>query len=276
MILQRLSHVLQKAGAAVHIEPNWFEGKRPDATVHFAHENSMIDCSITHPSAPSFCQAAAGRALSAASRREKQKIAKFGPLARAEGSRFVPFVLESFGSFGDQAIKYIREIRQNSIEPHATPITSAYMVRILAVCLQAGNAFTLLSGCLQAREWGTAVRRQRAFVVERVDRDSDAEDEVEVTVSDDEDETGQVVSFESPAQPSTDRPEASELEGKRTSASSVLMEQLSHTGPQETGQPDGKQIQVESVSESKGEPVSVQGVDEEQGAPCLRHQGQRH
>ena len=66
MILQRLSFVLQKAGAAVHIEPNWFEGKRPDAQVNFAHENVMIDASVTHPSSPSLCQGAAGKPLSAA------------------------------------------------------------------------------------------------------------------------------------------------------------------------------------------------------------------
>ena len=85
MILQKLSFVLQKAGAAVHIDPNWFEGKRPDAQVNCAHENVMIDVSVTHPSSPSLCQGAAGKHLSEAGIREKQKIAKYDRLAKIGG-----------------------------------------------------------------------------------------------------------------------------------------------------------------------------------------------
>ena len=33
MVLQRLSGLLQKAGGSVRIEPNWYDGKRPDALV---------------------------------------------------------------------------------------------------------------------------------------------------------------------------------------------------------------------------------------------------
>ena len=158
MVLHKLSFVLQKAGAAVYIEPNWFEGKRPDAQVNFVHENVMIDASVTHPSSPSLCQGAAGKPLSAAEIREKQKIAKYDGLAKSEECRFVPFVLESFGSF---AIKFIRELRQSSIEPHAAtnPIAVAYIVRILAVTLQAGNAATLLSGCLGVTSTKSTYRR---------------------------------------------------------------------------------------------------------------------
>ena len=47
MILQRLSHHLRQAGGSVYIEPNWFEGKRPDAQVNFSRGNIMIDASIT-------------------------------------------------------------------------------------------------------------------------------------------------------------------------------------------------------------------------------------
>lgn len=165
----------------------------------------MIDVSVTHPSSPSLCQGAASKPLSAAGIREKQKIAKYDRLAKLEECRFVPFVLESFGSYGNIATKFVREIRQSSVEPHASPMTGAYVTRILAIALQAGNAFTLLSGCLQAREWSTALRRQRAHIVERVDRESDEEEEVKAGdfSDDDEENIGQVISLQPDIQSSS-------------------------------------------------------------------------
>ena len=77
MVLQRLSGLLQKAGAAVRIEPNWFDGKRPDAQVHFAHESILLDVSVIHPTAPSYFRRAAGSSLAASKRREQQKVSKY-------------------------------------------------------------------------------------------------------------------------------------------------------------------------------------------------------
>eukprot|EP00456_Euglypha_rotunda_P049757 TRINITY_DN3993_c0_g2_i4.p1 TRINITY_DN3993_c0_g2~~TRINITY_DN3993_c0_g2_i4.p1 ORF type:complete len:427 (-),score=23.61 TRINITY_DN3993_c0_g2_i4:53-1333(-) len=291
MILNKLSFVLSKAGAAVYIEPNWFEGKRPDAQVNFVHENVMIDASVTHPSSPSLCQGAANKPLSAAEKREKQKIAKYDELAKSEECRFVPFVLESFGSFGNRAIKFIREIRLSSIEPHAaTPITAAYIVRILAITLQAGNAATLLSGCLQAREWNTALRRQRAHLVnERVDKDnSDAEeaDEVRAEVSDDEEEEiGHVISAQMPdsSQPAAlsflaslvSETSSSETENKIGSAGDSKGDEIPATQVVETdlvgtAESEGKQAASGVTSESKDEVViQVSGGSDEAQADSV-------
>lgn len=165
MLLQRLSHLLQQAGGAVHIEPNWFEGKRPDAQVNFSRGNIMIDASITHPSAPSLCRSAAARPLAAAKRREKLKESKYSTIARDEECQFVPFVMESYGSFGKQAFKFLKEVSYHSNDTSLLPVTTIQMVRALSICLQTGNAFVLLSGCMQAREWKSACRRQRYGLV---------------------------------------------------------------------------------------------------------------
>jgi len=109
MVLQRLSHLLQQAGGSVYIEPNWFEGKRPDAQVNFSRGNTMIDVSITHPSAPSLCRSAAARPLAAAKRRENLKECKYSSIARDEECQFVPFVMESYGSLGKQAFKFLKK-----------------------------------------------------------------------------------------------------------------------------------------------------------------------
>ena len=116
MVLQRLSHLMQKAGGTVRIEPNWFDGKRPDAQVHLAYENVMIDVAIIHPAAPTYCRSAAASALAASKRREKDKIAKYRDLAREEECRFIPVILETFGSFGPQATNFLKELGNAPLE----------------------------------------------------------------------------------------------------------------------------------------------------------------
>lgn len=124
----------------------------------------MIDASITHPSAPSLCRPAAARPLAAAQRREKLKESKYSAIARDEECQFVPFVMESYGSLGKQAFKFLKEVSYHS-NISLLPVTTIQMVRALSVCLQTGNAFVLLSGCMQAREWKSACRRQRYGLV---------------------------------------------------------------------------------------------------------------
>ena len=74
----------------------------------------------------------------------------------------MPFVLESFGSFGKRAEMFIKDVCYQSLDS-PFPLTSINLIRALSICLQAGNDFVLLSGSLQAREWRSALRRQRGF-----------------------------------------------------------------------------------------------------------------
>ena len=61
------------------------------------------------------------------------------------------------------------------------------MVRALSICLQSGNAFVLLSGCMQAREWRSACRRQRyGFVGFSPNQQSNNEDDDLYPLSEDE------------------------------------------------------------------------------------------
>ena len=149
MALQRLSGLLQKGGGSVLIEPNWYDGKRPDA-----QESILLDVSIVHPAAPSYFKSAAGSSLAASKIREKQKIAKYQALAKEEEARFVPFVMETYGSMGSYAAGFLKEVGSGAPEQlFMGEGLKSYAVRALSIGLQAGNAFVLQSGCLQAREW---------------------------------------------------------------------------------------------------------------------------
>src|SRR3569623_1189436 len=81
----------------------WFPGYR-----------YLVDVSITHPGAPSFCQTSAFHPLHAAKEREKIKFLKYQALAASEDSKFVPFVLESYGGLGVHARIFLKEIISQS------------------------------------------------------------------------------------------------------------------------------------------------------------------
>ena len=73
--------------------------------------------------------------------------------------------MESYGSFGKKASTFLKEVSYHSNDTSLLPLTTLQMVRSLSICLQTGNAFVLLSGCMQAREWKSACRRQRYGLV---------------------------------------------------------------------------------------------------------------
>lgn len=133
MILQRLSHVIQKAGGSVRIEPNWFDGKRPDAHVYFAQDNVMIDVSVIHPAAPSYARSGAASYLGACRLREKHKEAKYRDVTREEEARFVPFVMETFGAMGTQASSFLKELGCAPVEQTQNMDFKNYMTRVLSI-----------------------------------------------------------------------------------------------------------------------------------------------
>ena len=78
-------------------------------------------------------------------------------MAEAESASFVPFVLETFGGFGIQALKFVSDVASLASEnlslAQAEPDFRGSMVRSLAIALQVGNAHVALCGSLSAREY---------------------------------------------------------------------------------------------------------------------------
>ena len=128
----------------------------------YADSRFLVDGSVAHPGAPSYCRTAAFTRLQASKTREARKSTKYQSLAAKEDSKFVPFVMERHGGYGLHAKQFLDEmIRQSKdhIQPSVIRFRD-YATRALSVCLPNGNCFVL-----QAFEYGK-YRRDR--VVRRV------------------------------------------------------------------------------------------------------------
>ena len=156
IIVRILSRYVQRAGGSCYVEPKFYSGKRPDVHIYFPSSRTMVDVSVTHPGAKSYVRRA-HVPLSAAHSRETAKISKYRKVAEAESALFVPFVLETFGGFGTQALKFVSDVtslaKENLSLGQAESDFRGSMVRCLAIALQKGNAHVALSGALSSREY---------------------------------------------------------------------------------------------------------------------------
>jgi hypothetical protein len=95
-VLHEVASFARGAGVQTHVEPNDYDGCRPDAEMCFREGGVLVDVAISHPLAPSWLRDAA-RPLMVAERRARAKTAKYGHVAADEGKTFVPLVMESLG-----------------------------------------------------------------------------------------------------------------------------------------------------------------------------------
>src|SRR4051794_19692731 len=85
--------------------------KRPDAVITGCIERWMIDVSVINPTSRSYKGTASGRAPA----REAQKSKKFDELAAREQATFVPFVLETYGTWGADALEFLRTLADEAV-----------------------------------------------------------------------------------------------------------------------------------------------------------------
>ena len=133
-------------------------GKLPDT-------RCMVDISIIHTASPSYVKD--GKKGRFAAEREKDKERKYGDYASECGFELVPFVLESHGKLGAQAIALLHTLAEESSKEEA--IVNAFFRRALTACsfaLQRGNAHIYSMGVLRqrnARMRGKATLRQASL-----------------------------------------------------------------------------------------------------------------
>lgn len=164
MLVRLLDRFIRRAGGATYVEPNWLGGQRPDIHVCFPDSRYLLDASVTHPAAPSYCRASAFTLLHAATDREKRKTTKYKALATEEGSAFVPFVMETYGGFGPKAGRFLGDLVRRASHLSSSPYPLSfrdYATRALSVCLVNGNCFVQQMGCLRTRELDGKFRRDR-------------------------------------------------------------------------------------------------------------------
>ena len=105
----------------VRITPKRADSKVPDLRIVFADGAEQVDVSGTHPLAPSIEPRVRGVAGAAAAQREGSKDGKYLSEAKREGDGFSPFVMESYGGFGERALALLQRIEDEGACIDASP-----------------------------------------------------------------------------------------------------------------------------------------------------------
>ena len=122
----------------------------------------MLDGSIVHTTARSYVlqNKAPG---SAVAEREQSKLAHYRDLVAQEGCPVIPFVMDSYGRLGRQAVEFLRRVAQHAAR--STEERIAFYQRALALvsfALQTGNAEVAAAGAAQLRVFDRVPRTSAA------------------------------------------------------------------------------------------------------------------
>ena len=122
---------------------------QPDLFVHKGNASFMIDVSVVHPAADSYARGASRVATYAARLRENDKTRKYKALADRNGFTFVPFVMETTGAMGAEALRFLSMLSEDADHP-ASFLRNAK--RRLAIALQRGNFRVVREGFQNLRD----------------------------------------------------------------------------------------------------------------------------
>ena len=154
-VLYLLARLARTVNIATRVEVPLENQKRPDANFFLHNRSIATDVSIIHPASKTYAKKAA-KALGAAARREGEKKREYSEQARSENLDFIPFVLETFGGFGKEAVT-LQEILTdegslNGMGNLGGMKARTFFTRALSVCLQSGNALVMQEGCAMTRQ----------------------------------------------------------------------------------------------------------------------------
>ena len=86
--------------------------KRPDILVGMSRVSFALDISITHPYGDKVRDAAASTQGAAARQRALHKISKYNDFCKAQGHRFVPCILETYGHVDKELQQFLAHVYQ--------------------------------------------------------------------------------------------------------------------------------------------------------------------
>ena len=104
---------VHRVGGQAFVEPRqdfWEDRRRPDIKIVLGAQSYLIDVRITHPTAACWIQHACQGPLRATIPAANQKRRRFDALAAAEGSIFVPFILETHGGIANEARTFLNTL----------------------------------------------------------------------------------------------------------------------------------------------------------------------
>jgi hypothetical protein len=131
---------IQRAGGVVQLEPAHLgsDGKRPDLLVIFHGQHYLLDVAVIHPLAYTHLLQS-GSPMKA---KERQKISKYRTMAEQQRMEFVPFIMDTFGSFGPAAVQFLQTLSVHSLDSTGAWSHAEVDGRLrdtLAISIQDGN-----------------------------------------------------------------------------------------------------------------------------------------
>ena len=144
-----VKRALQKAGLPSVLEPPGLDrgdGSRPDGITVFPFSGgrSLVwDCTCVDTFAGVHLNRSAMEAGITANNAEERKRRKYAALAEAH--QFEPIAVETMGVYGESTRVIIRAIGRRLVEATGDPREANWFRQNLAIAIQRGNAFSILS-----------------------------------------------------------------------------------------------------------------------------------
>jgi hypothetical protein len=126
------------------------ERLKPDVEVVINGSTFFLDVSLVSPVEATYVQRASEDAFAPLRSREQHKITKYSEVAREAGGVVVPFVLSSFGGYGEKASGFISTLRSAllaAFDPFSDSTAGdpvAQLLRDIAAATQRGNAAAVM------------------------------------------------------------------------------------------------------------------------------------
>ena len=115
--------------------------KRPDGLTLATWKNgkSLIwDFTVADTLCASYVKKAANVPCSAAESREDKKVVKYRELEA--NYHFIPVRAETYGSFGPQGLKFLKEVGKKIREVTGEKLSTFYLMQSISMAIQRGNA----------------------------------------------------------------------------------------------------------------------------------------
>jgi len=156
-IRDTLMHTAASLQIAARNEPiiDYTDDARGDAIFYFRAKHTMIDVSVVNPLGLSYLDTTTRVEKGAAKKMEKVKTQKYADRVHATGALFFPFVMESTGTFGPQAEKFIEkfvdDIRCGGKQTLIQGNIANHIRKVAAFALCEGNGLLYEEGIRKAR-----------------------------------------------------------------------------------------------------------------------------
>ena len=111
--MQLLVKYARSVGVLASLSPKDLSSLVPDGEFFLSRETVLVDLSGTHPLSPSLISSQ-NTSQSAIERRAASKTSKYRQHCAALGARFIPFILDSYGSIGVEALRFIDVIESEA------------------------------------------------------------------------------------------------------------------------------------------------------------------